>query len=178
MACPHSHLTCTAHVLKHTNTPFTPLTSLNLPQFILHTSFLPPTPSFRFHLLPLLSTDQSSACSVSISHVSFLLASPSLNWGQGLPSSHFPSLPEHGCSGWPYLLSLLSQPLTGSPHHLSATLVSLASLFLYSTHTDRCTWNTHTYRCAPVGVLCFLKMELCHKVVDMSRFILVSELLL
>ncbi|KAG7239846.1 hypothetical protein INR49_030559 [Caranx melampygus] len=41
------------------------------------------------------TSPKGSVCSVSISHVSFLLGSRSLIQGQGLPNSHFPSLPEH-----------------------------------------------------------------------------------
>lgn len=99
------------NVHKHIHTPFTPLLSLNLIHLIQGT-FFPPL-SFLPPLLSRLSTDQGSACIVSISHVSFLPGSLPLIQGQGMPSSHFPSLSEHGCSGWPYLLSLLSQTLAG-----------------------------------------------------------------
>lgn len=90
--------------------------NLNLLHLIQLTFFPPPPLSFLPPLLSLLLTDQGSVCGVSISHASFLPSSPTLIQGQGLPSSHFPSLREHGCSGWPYLLSLLSQTLpSGAP---------------------------------------------------------------
>lgn len=110
---------------------------LNLIQCTSH----PPLPflSFLSLLLFLLLTDQGSACSVSISHVSFLPASETLIQGQGLPWSHFPSLPEWGCSGWPYLLSLLSQILAGggplTPNSTSLHHTQRQHIGVVATHT-------------------------------------------
>lgn len=118
-----SHLSCGIWYVpqikprRHTSA-HTPWTTTSKPKSAsphsAHVLFLLPCPSCtptRTPPLLFLLRGQAAVSPLVTSH--FLLAPPTLIWGQGLPSSHFPSPPAPGCSGWPYLLSLLSQTLAG-----------------------------------------------------------------
>lgn len=128
----------TSHI--HTNLPSYSQAPMCFTSFSARPFLLPALPS---RPLSLLCADQGSACSVSISHVSFFPTSETLIQGQGLPSSYFPSQLERRFSGWPYLLSLLSQTLAGG----GPLIPNSASLpqHTHHQHISVITAHTHTH---------------------------------
>lgn len=79
-----------------------------------------------FSLCSWLIRGQPALCPLVMSHFF-----PSLKlWSR--VRDHFPSLPEHGCSGWPYLLSLSKSVVLFS----SPTLLSLQHILTHTSHLE------------------------------------------
>lgn len=151
-----SHLSCGIRYVpqikprRHTSAR-TPWTTTSKPQSAsphsVHVLFLLPcpscTPTRTPPLLSLLSTDQGSGCSVSISHVSFLPGPTDSDLGSGTAQQPFP-LPT---GAWVFWLTL---PLISvksdtrwrwSSHRLSGSLLFL----LLPAHTSECPDSVHAH---------------------------------